>query len=171
MNLSTYNNFKNNTQRDAVIISICNSLTSVYAGFVVFAILGFMKDPSQEWEDVSTEHRVYMLQNESNDYSPQIWSQHNKCNVNDNYIIGCPRRNWSRIRILSRGGVTDGHCFMVTTAPLVFPLLLYARESSDVISLWRVSNISGFYYGWVATSSKISYPHYYWPFCTLFFDW
>ena len=54
MNLSTYNNFKNNTQRDAVIISICNSLTSVYAGFVVFAILGFMKDPSQEWEDVST---------------------------------------------------------------------------------------------------------------------
>ena len=55
MNLSTYNNFKNNTQRDAVIISICNSLTSVYAGFVVFAILGFMKDPSQEWEDVSTE--------------------------------------------------------------------------------------------------------------------
>ena len=61
MNLSTYNNFKNNTQRDAVIISICNSLTSVYAGFVVFAILGFMKDPSQEWEDVSTEHRVYML--------------------------------------------------------------------------------------------------------------
>ena len=60
MNLSTYNNFKNNTQRDAVIISICNSLTSVYAGFVVFAILGFMKDPSQEWEDVSMEHRLYM---------------------------------------------------------------------------------------------------------------
>ena len=55
-----------------MIISICNSLTSVYAGFVVFAILGFMKDPSQEWEDVSTEHPVYMLQKESNDYSPQI---------------------------------------------------------------------------------------------------
>ena len=55
MNLSTYNNFKNNTQRDAVIISICNSLTSIYAGFVVFAILGFMKDQSgaDEWADVS----------------------------------------------------------------------------------------------------------------------
>ena len=42
MILSTYNDFHNNTQRDAVIISICNSLTSVYAGFVVFGILGFM---------------------------------------------------------------------------------------------------------------------------------
>ena len=55
MNLSTYNNFKNNTQRDAVIISICNSLTSVYAGFVVFSILGFMKQETgaEEWDDVS----------------------------------------------------------------------------------------------------------------------
>ena len=55
MNLSTYNNFKNNTQRDAVIISICNSLTSIYAGFVVFSILGFMKDQTgaDNWDDVS----------------------------------------------------------------------------------------------------------------------
>ena len=55
MNLSTYNNFKNNTQRDAVIISICNSLTSIYAGFVVFSILGFLKNETgtDEWEDVS----------------------------------------------------------------------------------------------------------------------
>ena len=170
MNLSTYNNFKNNTQRDAVIISICNSLTSVYAGFVVFAILGFMKDPSQEWEDVSMGHPVYIQQNESNDYSPRIWMKHNKYNMNDKYIIGCPRRNRSRIRILSRGGVTDGHCFMATSTPLVFPFLLYACKPSDVISLWRVSNISGFHNGWVATSSKISYPHYYWPFSTLFFN-
>ena len=169
MNLSTYNNFKNNTQRDAVIISICNSLTSVYAGFVVFAILGFMKDPSQEWEDVSTSS-LYAIVSYRNNYLPQIWSKHNKCIANHKYIIGCPRRNRSRIRILSRGGVTDGHCFMVTTTPLVFPFLLYARKPSDVISLWRVSNISWFHNGWVATSSKISYPHYYWPFSTLFFN-
>ena len=42
MILSTYNDFHNNTQRDAIIISICNSLTSIYAGLVVFAILGFI---------------------------------------------------------------------------------------------------------------------------------
>ena len=61
MNLSTYNSFKNNTQRDAVIISICNSLTSVYAGFVVFAILGFMKDQTgaEEWSDVSKVEKIY----------------------------------------------------------------------------------------------------------------
>ena len=40
--LSSYNKFTNNTLRDAFIIGICNSLTSLYAGFVVFAILGFL---------------------------------------------------------------------------------------------------------------------------------
>ena len=59
MILSTYNNFNNNTQRDALIISICNSLTSIYAGFVVFAILGFIKDQTdaEDWEDVSNDAR------------------------------------------------------------------------------------------------------------------
>ena len=40
--LSSYNKFTNNTLRDAFIIGIANSLTSLYAGFVVFAILGFL---------------------------------------------------------------------------------------------------------------------------------
>ena len=42
--LSTYNEFNNNTHRDAILIAICNSLTSVYAGFVVFSILGFLAE-------------------------------------------------------------------------------------------------------------------------------
>jgi len=38
--LSSYNNFTNNCHRDAFIVGLCNSLTSVFAGVVVFAILG-----------------------------------------------------------------------------------------------------------------------------------
>jgi len=38
--LSSYNDVKNNCHRDALLIGLMNSLTSVFAGVVVFAILG-----------------------------------------------------------------------------------------------------------------------------------
>ena len=40
--MSSYNDFRNNAQRDAIIIGTCNSLTSMYSGVVVFLILGFL---------------------------------------------------------------------------------------------------------------------------------
>ena len=44
--LSSYNHFHRNSQRDAVAIAVANSLTSIFSGSVVFAILGYMAHDS-----------------------------------------------------------------------------------------------------------------------------
>ncbi len=40
--MSSFNRFRNNCYRDAVFVAVINCCTSVFAGFVVFATLGFM---------------------------------------------------------------------------------------------------------------------------------
>ncbi|XP_052869336.1 sodium- and chloride-dependent glycine transporter 2-like [Anopheles cruzii] len=41
VNMASYNQFKNNTKLDSILIPIVNCATSVLAGFVVFSVLGY----------------------------------------------------------------------------------------------------------------------------------
>merc|ERR1712024_400278 len=45
--LSSYNGFRTNCHRDALLIGCCNSFTSIYAGCVVFGVVGFIAHQKQ----------------------------------------------------------------------------------------------------------------------------
>lgn len=40
--MSSYNSFQHPLKRDAILVTVANSLTSFFSGTVVFSILGFM---------------------------------------------------------------------------------------------------------------------------------
>lgn len=42
INMASYNNFRNNTMNDSIIVPIINVATSILAGFVVFSVIGYM---------------------------------------------------------------------------------------------------------------------------------
>jgi len=42
MNLNSFNAFRNNSKRDSIILPIMDMISSIFSGFVVFSVLGFM---------------------------------------------------------------------------------------------------------------------------------
>ncbi|XP_059157975.1 sodium- and chloride-dependent neutral and basic amino acid transporter B(0+)-like isoform X2 [Physella acuta] len=77
--MSSYNKFNNNVLRDSIMVPIINCLTSFYAGFAIFSILGYMAETTGvAVENVTTDGQglIFVAYPEALSQLPvpQLWS-------------------------------------------------------------------------------------------------
>ncbi|CAL1543512.1 unnamed protein product [Lymnaea stagnalis] len=77
--MSSYNKFNNNVLRDSIVVPVINCLTSFYAGFAIFSILGFMsQNTGVAVQNVTTDGQglIFVAYPEalSELPVPQLWS-------------------------------------------------------------------------------------------------
>lgn len=57
--MASFSRFKNNSIRDAFLVPLINSSVSIFAGFVVFSILGFLsQEMGVDVDDVTTAGKL-----------------------------------------------------------------------------------------------------------------
>lgn len=50
INMASYNNFDNKLKTDSTFLPIVNCGTSIFAGFVVFSVLGYLSSKTENYE-------------------------------------------------------------------------------------------------------------------------
>jgi len=79
ISVSSYNKFNNNCHRDAILVALINSATSIFSGFIIFSVLGFMaQETGKDIDNLIQEGPalVFIVYPEAISHMPvpQLWS-------------------------------------------------------------------------------------------------